>query len=94
MARDRDPYADHPVHDDYVEPGTTKKMDEFDRRMKERQEEFERDEYRTLRCSCGYEFQEKHGKRVTRCPYCGRGPEAFREKPSAQDLLDKSDNEK
>ena len=85
MVHEHDPYADHPVHEEYVRPGTEKEA--FERRMKEREDAFVAGE-RVIKCRCGYEFRESPGRRLTRCPYCGRGADALSEKPSAQDLLD------
>ena len=86
MAYDED--CDFPYHERYTELGKRKEVDEFDRRMAEQGVSLNDPELRTYKCSCGYEFRQKPGKRITRCPYCGRGADAFRKKASAQDLLD------
>ena len=42
----------------------------------------------TYSCSCGYVFARDREKKINRCPYCGRGADAFQKKASAQDFID------
>lgn len=86
MVYDED--SDFQYHERYTKLGKRKELDVFDERMQRQQDAMSDGELRTYKCSCGYEFQQKPGKRITRCPYCGRGADAFQKKASAQDLLE------
>lgn len=91
MAYDED--SDFPHHERYTTLGKRKEIDGFDKRMQAQQDAMTDGDLKTYKCSCGYEFQQKTGKRITRCPYCGRGADAFQKKASAQDLLEESFDE-
>ena len=63
MAYDED--SDFPYHERYTKPGKRKEIDEFDKRMQDQQDAMSGGELKTYKCSCGYEFQQKTGKRIT-----------------------------
>ena len=81
--------SEFPVHEKYTKLGRKKEL--FEDHLRRTQKSFERDELRTYKCSCGFVFQKNEMPK--RCPYCGRGPEAFDKEVSMQDMIDEDEKE-